>query len=59
MPRFVKSYKDIDAVIVQMNNELQNHPEVVLVKQKIHAAQEIRNKQIDADENNKEIKKCE
>ena len=42
-----------------MHNELQNHPEVVLVKQKIHAAQEIRNKQIDSDENNKDIKKCE
>lgn len=59
MPRLVKSYNDIDSVIIQMHNELQNHPEVVLVKQKIHAAQEIRNKQIDSDENNKDIKKCE
>lgn len=58
MPRFVKSRDDIGAVVEIMNNELQTHPDLVLVKQKIGAAQEIRNKQIDKVESGADLKSC-
>ncbi len=58
MPRFVKSRDDVGAVVEMMNNELQAHPDLVLVKQKIGAAQEIRNKQIDKVESGADLKSC-
>lgn len=58
MPRFVKSRNDVGAVVEMMNNELQAHPDLVLVKQKIGAAQEIRNKQIDKVESGADLKSC-
>lgn len=58
MPRFVKSRDDVGAVVEMMNNELQTHPDLVLVKQKIGAAQEIRNKQIDKVESGADLKSC-
>lgn len=58
MPQFVKSRDDIDAVIELMNVQLQSHPDLVLVKQKIHAAQEIKNKQIDKIESGADLKNC-
>ena len=58
MPRFVKSRDDIDGVIEAMNAQLQSHPDLVLVKQKINAAQEIRNKQIDKIESGADLKSC-
>ncbi|MBQ7289961.1 MAG: hypothetical protein IJW84_03660 [Alphaproteobacteria bacterium] len=58
MPRFVKSRDDIDGVIEAMNDQLQSHPDLVLVKQKINAAQEIRNKQIDKIESGADLKSC-
>lgn len=58
MPVFVESKDDFDDVIDKMNKELQNHPDLVLVKQKIKAAEEIRNKQIDQEEDYQELNKC-
>ena len=58
MPQFVKSRDDVDDVINVMNSELQSHPELVLIKQKIAAAQEIRNKKIDDVESGDDLKKC-
>jgi hypothetical protein len=58
MPVFVENRKDIDLVMEDMNYEIRNHPEIVLIKQKINAAQEIRNKRIDLDEDNYELKSC-
>ncbi|MBO5946900.1 MAG: hypothetical protein J6Q44_02030 [Alphaproteobacteria bacterium] len=58
MPRFVKNRHLVDGVIEKMNDELQSHPDVVLVKQKIFADVEIRNKQIDRAESGDELKKC-
>ena len=40
------------------NMEFQKHPEIILLKQKIKAAQEIRNKQIDQNESGAELDKC-
>ena len=58
MPVFVESKDDFDDAIDKMNKELQNHPDLVLVKQKIKAAEEIRNKQIDQEEDYQELNKC-
>lgn len=58
MPMFVQYREDIDSVIEDMNNQMQNHPELILMKQKINAAQEIRNKRIDQNETNQELNKC-
>jgi len=58
MPVFVKDSGDIDFIIENMNIEIRNHPEIILMKQKINAAQEIRNKRVDLDEDNHELKEC-
>lgn len=58
MPQFVKSRDMIDSVVDDMNMQLQSHPDVVLVKQKIFADVEIKNKQIDRMESGEELKKC-
>ena len=58
-PIFVKKESDISSAIDVLNNKLQTHPDVVLVKQKISAEEELRNAKID--EKNKqyeELKKC-
>lgn len=58
MPVFTQNRDDIDLIIEDMNYEIRNHPEIILIKQKINAAQEIRNKYIDLDEDNHELKEC-
>lgn len=58
MPVFVKSKGDVDAAINIFNQEFQNHPDMIVVKQKIKAAEEIRNKQIDQNESGAELDKC-
>ena len=58
MPIFVKSQMDADGAVEKMNSELQTHPDVVLAIQKIHADEEIKNKNIDKQENYSELKSC-
>ena len=58
MPVFVDSREKIDSVIENMNYKIQSHPEVVLIKQKINASQEIRNKRVDQNEDNSELNEC-
>ena len=58
MPIYVKNSSDIDAAVEKMNNELQSHPDIILIKQKIHAYEEIKNKIVDQNENYSELKKC-
>jgi len=58
MPIFVRSSDDIDAAINELNAELQAHPDLILVKQKIKAAEEIRNKKIDQMDTGDSLKKC-
>lgn len=60
MPIYVKDEFDISAAIDEINYKLQNHPDVVLVKQKISAEEELRNAKVD--ENNKQyesLKNCD
>lgn len=58
MPVFVKSNDDVDGAIDMIHQELQNHPDLILIKQKINAAQEIKSKQVDQNEDGSELKKC-
>ena len=58
MPIFVPLREDIDSAIEEMNYEMRRHPELILMKQKITAAEEIRNKRIDQNEDNHELKSC-
>lgn len=57
-PVFVRNTSDIDAAITELNTELQAHPDVILVKQKIKAAEEIRNKRVDAHDTGETLRKC-
>ena len=58
MPRFVKTREEVANAVEDMNNQLQVHPDLVLVKQKIHAAEEIRNKKIDSQETGADLNRC-
>lgn len=58
MPVFISDMSDADWAIEQLNNKLQSHPELILVKQKIKAAEEIRNKKIDQNDTGAALKKC-
>ena len=57
-PIFVKNQKDIDSAVDKLNEELQNHPDIVLLKQHIKAEEEIRNKRVDQNDTGETLKKC-
>lgn len=58
MPIFIEKESDIEYAFNKMNQEFSSHPDLLLVSQKVNAAQEIRNKQIDQNENNSELYSC-
>ncbi len=58
MPMFIHDLSESDWAIEKLNDELQSHPNIVLIKQKIHASEEIKNKNIDINEDYSELKKC-
>ena len=58
VPVFVKTEKDIEFAIDKLNTELQNHPDIVILKQQIRADEEIRNKHIDLNDSGETLKKC-
>ena len=58
MPIFIEKESDIDTAFAEINQEFRAHPDLLLVVQKVNAAQEIRNKQIDQNENNSELYSC-
>lgn len=57
-PIFVRNASDIDAAITELNAELQAHPDLILIKQKIKAAEEIRNKRVDQHDTGETLRKC-
>lgn len=57
MPIHVKTESDIGSAIDEINYKLQNHPDVILVKQQISAAEELRNAKVD--EENKQYEKMQ
>lgn len=58
MPIFVRDQSDIDAAVDELNIQLQSHPDLILIKQKIKAGEEIRNKRIDQNDTGAALKKC-
>lgn len=57
-PIFVRSANDINAAIDELNAELQAHPDLILVKQKIKAAEEICNKRVDQHDTGETLRAC-
>lgn len=58
MPIFVKNKDDVDMAVDMMNTEFQNHPDLILIKQKIKAAEEIKNKHVDRNEKGADLANC-
>ena len=58
MPIWIKTRDDLNRAVDMMNGELQSHPDLILIKQKIKAAEEIKNKQIDRVETGADFEKC-
>ena len=59
IPIYVKNEWDISSAIDDLNAKLQMHPDLILVKQQISAAEEIRNSKIDENEGKyQELAKC-
>ena len=57
-PIFVKNKQDIESAIDELNEKMQNHPEIILLNQHLKADEEIRNKQVDFNDNYNTLKKC-
>ena len=58
IPIFVHNQKDIESAIDKINEQIQSHPDIILLKQHIKAEEEIRNKHIDQNDNGDNLKKC-
>ena len=58
IPVFVKNESDINGAMDILNEKLQSHPELILMKQRIAAEQEIRNKRVDQVETGAHLKQC-
>lgn len=58
IPIFVNDSKDIESAIDKLNYELQNHPDIILLKQRIKSDQEIRNKYVDINNTGEMLRKC-
>lgn len=58
MPIFVADVSDIDAAVEKLNNKIQSYPELILVKQKIKADEEIRNNRIDKNDTGAALRRC-
>jgi len=59
IPIFVKQEEDIADAIDELNTRLQMHPDMVLMKQKISAEEELRNAKVDEENKQyKELLKC-
>jgi phosphoglycerate-specific signal transduction histidine kinase len=58
MPIFVPSLDGVNDALDEMQQELQSHPEIILMKQKLDAQQEILNKKVDERDDGKRINFC-
>lgn len=58
VPIFIKNEKDMEGALDKLNSELQNHPDIILLKQQIMAMEEIRNKHVDLNDTGETLKKC-
>jgi hypothetical protein len=58
VPALIKDEKSVDAVLDKMQRDIQENPDIILIKQKLQAEQEIRNKKIDQADDNIKINNC-
>ncbi len=58
MPVFVPLNGNIDAALDELNKRLQDHPELILMRRRIRANEEIKNKDIDAHDDGTRLKRC-
>ena len=58
MPVFISKKSDFDNAIEVINQQIKNHPDLILTIQKIKAEEEIRNKKIDQLETGEDLLKC-
>lgn len=59
MPVYVESRADIPSAVDYLHDQLQSHPAMVLIRQKISAAEELRNAKIDEDDRKYDkLEKC-
>jgi len=58
MPVFVPADGNLDAALDTMQAAMQNHPDIILMKQKIAAVQEINDHAVDQRDNGSRIKAC-
>ena len=58
LPMFVQSDDEIDNAMNELETELQNRPEIRLLRQKLTAEQEIRNKRIDMNDKGERFRAC-
>ncbi len=58
MPVFIPLGQDVNQAINILNEELQAHPDLILVKQKLKAEEEIRNLKVDKNNTGDALKKC-
>lgn len=58
VPIFIHNEQDKERALDKLNHELQNHPDIILLKQQISAAEEIRNKRVDLNDTGETLKKC-
>lgn len=57
-PIFVRNQNEIESAIDKLNEEIQTHPEIILLKQHLKADEEIRNKHVDLNDSGETLKKC-
>ncbi len=58
MPIFVASLDGVNDALDKMQQELQSHPDIILMKQKLSASQEILNKKVDERDDGIRINLC-
>ena len=58
VPLFVHNNEDIESAVDKLNAELQNHPDIILLKQRLKAEEEIRNKYVDLNNTGETLRKC-
>lgn len=58
MPVFIGDIENVDNVIDDFSRQLNSHPDVVLILQKINSELEIQNAKVDLDETGADMQKC-
>ena len=57
-PVFIQNEGQIDAAMDALHDALQSHPDLILIHNRLRAAQEIRNKSVDAQDDGSRFRRC-